>query len=88
MCHIFSLQPYHSLATRLSHNVKTKLILSEIVGLVNSNDANNKKIITQMLMSISPTIVYSAVVAVMRLSLLRCCGLGRNDSIGGNTSMQ
>jgi hypothetical protein len=41
-----------------------------------------------MLMSISTTIVYSAVVAVMRLSLLRCCGLGRNDSIEGNTSMQ
>jgi hypothetical protein len=35
-------------------------------------------------MTITATILYSVVVVVGWLSLLYCCGLGRNDSISGN----
>ena len=63
--------------------IKTEWTIREN-GLVSSNRASDKIIITSMLMTISVTILDSVVIAVVWLSLLCCCGLGRNDSSGGN----
>jgi hypothetical protein len=53
-------------------------------GLVNSNSAIDKIIITSLLMTISATIAYSVVVVVVGLSLLCRCGLGCDDNSSGN----
>src|SRR5215211_1587276 len=53
-------------------------------GLVVSNSASGKIIMTTALMTITATRAYSGVVVVVWLSLLCCCGLGCNDSSSGN----
>ena len=49
-------------------------------GLVISNSASGKIITTAELMTISAIVTYSVVVVAAWLSLLCCCGLGRNNT--------
>ncbi len=53
--------------------------------LVRSNSASGKIIMTTELMIFTYGIASSVVAVVVWLSLLCCCGLGRNNSSSGNS---
>jgi hypothetical protein len=53
-------------------------------SIVSSNSAIGKKIMTTELMTFTDAIASSVVAVIVWLSLLCCCGLGRNYRSSGN----